>query len=152
MAKVQAPPPPPAKSTAKKIVKPAPEPEPVEVVDSSEVETPEINYVTSTQLAAQIGIKSTTLRRWLRTLPQYQDGNYTRYKWEPEDPFLIDAQKHYEEFAEAEEEKKVKRLAGLQAKADKKAAKASAQPEEKPDEEEDEEELESEEEEEEELE
>jgi len=85
-------------------------------------EPPAIEYVTSTQLAATIGIKSTILRRWLRTLPQYSDGGYTRYKWEPTDPFLKEAKERYEKFAASETEKQAKRLEDVREKAAKKEA------------------------------
>jgi len=123
---------------AKKVVKE----EPVEPV-----------YVTSTQLAAQIGIKPTILRRWLRTLPEFQDGGYTRYKWEPEDPFLESAPEAYAKYASQDEERRAKREAENAAKAAKKKAaengktttpkkKAKAEPEPEPEEDEAEEEFE----------
>jgi transposase-like protein len=59
-------------------------------------------YVTAPQLASTIGIEPTTLRRWLRTLPQFQDGGYTNYKWDANDPFLKEAKEHYAKFVEVE--------------------------------------------------
>jgi hypothetical protein len=59
-------------------------------------------YVTAAQLAATIGIEPTTLRRWLRTLPQFQDGGYTKYKWNQDDPFIKEAKEHYERFVVVE--------------------------------------------------
>jgi len=59
-------------------------------------------FVTAIQLAATIGIEPTTLRRWLRTLPQFQDGDYTKYRWDPNDPFLKEAKEHYEKFVVVE--------------------------------------------------
>lgn len=86
---------------------------------------PAIEYVTSKHLADQLNIKSTALRRWLRTLPQFQDGGYTRYKWEPGDPFLASAREHYEKYAASEKEKQEKRLAEAREKTAKKEAKAA---------------------------
>ena len=117
MAKVQATTPAPAKhapaASAPAAEKPAKTEKPAE---------PVIEYVTSAQLASTLGIKSTTLRRWLRTLPQFQDGGYTRYKWEPTDPFLKEAKDRYEKFAATEKEKQEKRLADAREKAAKKEA------------------------------
>ncbi len=111
-----------AKVQAASPAKTAPAKEVAKPVEKKE-EAPAIEYVTSTQLAATIGIKSTILRRWLRTLPQFQDGGYTRYKWEPTDPFLKEAKERYEKFAATEKEKQEKRLAEARDKAAKKEAK-----------------------------
>ncbi len=55
-----------------------------------------IRLVTAPQLASTIGIEPKALRGWLRTLPQYQDGTYTKYEWNPNDPFLKEAKEHFE--------------------------------------------------------
>lgn len=87
---------------------------------------PEIVMVTSTDLANKLGTKGTILRRWLRTLPQFQDAGYTRYKWEPTDPFLEIAEESFKKFQASDSEKKAKRLEEAREKAEKKeAAKAT---------------------------
>jgi hypothetical protein len=123
MAKVQSSTTAPAKH-APVAAAPAAKPEVTE--KAKKVAEPVVEYITSAQLASTIGIKSTTLRRWLRTLPQFQDGGYTRYKWEPTDPFLKEAKERYEKFAASETEKQEKRLAEARVKAEKKAAAAEA--------------------------
>lgn len=70
---------------------------------------PQITYVTSTDLAKKLGTKGTILRRWLRTLPKYQDSGYTRYKWEEGDPFLNDAEASFKKYQASAEDKKVER-------------------------------------------
>lgn len=71
---------------------------------------PEKVYITSRQVADELGIKPTVLRRYLRTLPHFQDGGYTRYKWDPSDPkdaqFLKDVKASYEKYTRSAEEKK----------------------------------------------
>jgi hypothetical protein len=128
MPKTQAPPPAkakPAPAPAKTTPAPAPASTATAVLDPPE---PEIDYVTSAQLASKIGIKSTILRRWLRTLPQYQDGGYTRYKWETDDPFLETAEEHYKQYAAAEGEKAAKRQEAAKAKEAAKAGKPAPAP------------------------
>lgn len=102
---------------------------------------PEAKMVTSRELADQLGTKPTILRRYLRTLPKYQDGGYTRYKWDEKDPFLKDVKASFEKFKTEEKEKNAKRLATLKEKkekaektadpkgAGKKAAKKDREPE-----------------------
>lgn len=87
---------------------------------------PEAKFVTSRDLADQLGTKPTILRRYLRTLPKYQDGGYTRYKWDEKDPFLKDVAKSFEKFKEDEKEKNAKRLATLKEKKDKAESKGEA--------------------------
>jgi hypothetical protein len=72
---------------------------------------PKPTLVTTSQLAAKLGTKPTTLRRYLRTLPKYTDNNYTRYGWEPNDPFLADVEASYKKYQTTEAEKKAKREA-----------------------------------------
>lgn len=81
---------------------------------------PQVTYVTSTDLAKKLGIKPTILRRWLRTLPKFQDSGYTRYKWEEGDPFLADAEASYKKYQSQVEDKRAQREAE---KLEKKAAK-----------------------------
>ena len=127
MSKVQASTPAPAKHAPAAAAPAAAKPV-TETKAEKKPEVPAIEYVTSAQLASTLGIKSTTLRRWLRTLPQFQDGGYTRYKWEPTDPFLKEAKERYEKFAASEKEKQEKRLEDARAKAAKKAEGGDAKP------------------------
>ena len=126
MSKIQASPSAPAKHAPAAAAPAAAKPEPAKKEKAAEV--PAIEYVTSAQLASTLGIKSTTLRRWLRTLPKFQDGGYTRYKWEPTDPFLKEAKERYEKFAASEKEKQEKRLEDARAKAAKKAVGGEPKP------------------------
>jgi len=87
---------------------------------------PEKKMITSTELAARLGTKPTILRRWLRTLPKFQDNGYTRYKWEEDDPFLADASASFEKYKKQSEEKKEARLAEAREKAEKKKAEKPA--------------------------
>jgi hypothetical protein len=89
---------------------------------------PEAKMVTSRELADQLGTKPTILRRYLRTLPKYQDGGYTRYKWDEKDPFLKDVKASFEKFKEDEKEKNAKRLATLKEKKEKAESKGDAVP------------------------
>ena len=59
-------------------------------------------FVTATQLATAIGIEPKALRDWLRKLPQFKDGSYTKYEWYPNDPFLKEAKEHFEKFVVVE--------------------------------------------------
>ena len=83
---------------------------------------PEVAWVTSTELAEQCQTQPTILRRWLRTLPQYQDGGYTRYKWDPADPFLSTA---VEQFAQFQASAEAAKIASETKKADKEARKTT---------------------------
>lgn len=101
--------------------------EAVAVVEQPKVKTktvvkavePEAKMITSRELAEQLGTKPTILRRYLRTLPKYQDGGYTRYKWDEKDPFLRDVMNSFEKFKEDEKEKNAKRLQTLKEKKEK---------------------------------
>jgi hypothetical protein len=108
------------KKTAPAETKPVPAAEPVKAAE------PVVEYVTSTQLAERLGTKGTILRRWLRTLPQFQDGGYTRYKWEPTDQFLKDAADGFAKYQKSDEEKKATRLEEARKKSEEKKAKAEA--------------------------
>lgn len=99
----------PAAETTKKAEKPA---------------EPQVTYVTSTDLAKKLGTKPTILRRWLRTLPKFQDSGYTRYKWEENDPFLADAEASFKKYQTTAEDKKAARE---EEKAKAKAAKPAAE-------------------------
>lgn len=97
---------------------------------------PEKKQISTTELAAQLGTKPTILRRWLRTLPRFQDNGYTRYKWDEDDQFLSDAKASFEKYQKQSEEKKEARLAEARDKSEKKAKKkseAKAEAEEEPD-------------------
>lgn len=96
---------------------------PVKEVATKEAKpaVPEIVYVTSKELAEKCGTKGTILRRWLRTLTQFQDSGYTRYKWEPNDPFLTEAPALFEKYQNADVEKKAARAVEAEAKAKAKA-------------------------------
>jgi plasmid replication initiation protein len=115
MSKVQASP---AKNT-----KPIPAAAPAKV---EKVAEPVIEYVTSTELATRLGTKGTILRRWLRTLPQFQDAGYTRYKWEPTDQFLKDAADGFAKYQKSDDEKKAARLEEARKKSEAKKAAADA--------------------------
>src|SRR5579859_1736368 len=73
-------------------------------------------FVTSKDLAHKLGVKPTNLRRYLRTLPAFQDKTYTRYKWKPDDPFLDDVVTSFKKFQETEAEKAEKRKATIREK------------------------------------
>lgn len=120
---------------------------------AAKTKEPEAKMVTSRELADQLGTKPTILRRYLRTLPKYQDGGYTRYKWDEKDPFLKDIKASFEKFKLDEKEKNAKRLATLKEKKEKvektvdpkgdgKKPKKTKEPEPEPEVEEDEPELE----------
>lgn len=118
-------------STEKSKKNPAPaKTEPAaEVVKVAEPVAPVIEYVTSTDLAQKLGTKPTILRRWLRTLPRFQDSGYTRYKWEKDDPFLKDAEESFKKFKVSDEEKKARReKENEEKKAKKEAEKQGAEP------------------------
>lgn len=115
---------------------------------------PKKNYITTKTLADQVGAKPAAVRRYLRTIKAFQDGTYTRYKWDPENKqdaaFLKDFKEGWEKHKVAEKEKNKKRLEDLKAKGKKgekteakgkKAAEAEEEEAEEPEEEEDEEEL-----------
>lgn len=89
---------------------------------------PAVKYVTSTDLAAKLGTKPTILRRWLRTLPRFQDSGYTRYKWEEGDPFLADAEASYKKYQSSAEDKKAERDKEREEVKSKKDAEKAAQP------------------------
>lgn len=92
---------------------------------------PEKKKITTTELAAMVGTKPTILRRYLRTLPRFQDNGYTRYGWDEDDQFLADAKASFEKYQKASEEKKEARLEEARKKAEtKKESKAKAKKEE----------------------
>jgi hypothetical protein len=114
--------------------KPAAAPAAAELKKEKELEKV---YVTSSELAAQLKTKGTILRRWLRTLPAFQDNGYTRYKWDPSDSkdaqFLKDAAFSFEKYQKSSDEKKTAREAELKEKAEaKKVAKETAKATKKP--------------------
>jgi len=131
------------------MVKKAPAPEPKVTVKTVGKKAPDTKkednkkYVTTKHLASQLGVKPATLRRYLRTQPAYQDGKYTRYKWDPEDSkdakFLTTVKDGFSKFQTAEKEKNRKRLAELKSK-DKTTAKGKKSKKVKEEEEEPEEE------------
>lgn len=102
---------------------------PAEAAKSEETKSVETVFITSTDLAATLGTKGTILRRWLRTLPQFQDSGYTRYKWDPANPadaqFLRDAKDSFSKHQKGDEEKKAARLE--EARKKKEAKDAAAQ-------------------------
>ena len=134
------------------MVKKAPAPEPKVTVKTVGKKAPDTKkednkkYVTTKHLASQLGVKPATLRRYLRTQPAYQDGKYTRYKWDPEDSkdakFLTTVKDGFSKFQTAEKEKNRKRLAELKSKdkttAKGKKSKKVKEEEEEPEEEEEE--------------
>jgi hypothetical protein len=83
---------------------------------------PAEDMITTKELAQQLDTKPTTLRRWLRSLPAFTDGTYTRYQWKLDDPFLEDAPASFAKFMEGEKERNKKRLAELKKKNEAKAA------------------------------
>lgn len=74
------------------------------------------NTVTTKQLAAKLGCAPTALRRFLRTLPTYQDKQYTRYGWPVGDKFLATIEQSYAKHVVSEDEK---RKVAKEAKAEK---------------------------------
>lgn len=76
--------------------------------------------VTSRMLADKIGCKPAALRRYLRSLPSFQDKTYTRYKWPEGDKQLAQIEAGYAKFKESEKEKNAKRLAAIKDKGGKK--------------------------------
>jgi|SRR5579859_3106414 len=68
----------------------------------------EIMPIQTKHLAAKFGIKPTTLRRILRTMPEYNDGLHTNYRW-AEDDARIDA--IAQKLQEIEEEKQARTVA-----------------------------------------
>jgi hypothetical protein len=113
----------------KKAAKPAEEV--VEKPAKKEAE-PEKVMTTSSDVAKQLGIRPTILRRYLRTLPRFQDSGYTRYKWDPSDPkdkqFLDDIKVSYEKYTKSAEEKKAARDAERAEAAAKKKSEAGDAP------------------------
>lgn len=105
------------------------ETKPAAVAEPAKTVEPKVEFITSTHLAEKLGTKGTILRRWLRTLPAYQDSGYTRYKWDPADPkdaqFLKDAEASFKKHQTADSEKKEKRLEEARAKAEEKKTKAA---------------------------
>jgi len=84
-----------------------------------------IRYLLTKDVAAIHKMKPSKLRRVLRSLKQFQDGGYTRYKWEEGDPFLATLGGLIEKFNVKERERNQARLASLKAKGkEKKGAKA----------------------------
>lgn len=77
---------------------------------------PKVKYLTSKDVAAVHKVKPSFLRRVLRSLPKYQDGGYTRYKWEEGDTFLATLGKTIEAFRVKEKDRNAKRLAALKDK------------------------------------
>lgn len=82
-------------------------------------------------LAARFGVKPAFLRRFLRSLKQYQDGGYTRYGWRPNDPFLTTLAESLKKFKERESQRNKERLAKLK-EGDGKKKKRSAPQQEQP--------------------
>jgi hypothetical protein len=80
-------------------------------------EEPKIEYITTKHIADELGIKPATLRRYLRSLPMFQDEGYTRYKFDPNNKDdqrkLKDIKAGYAKFATEEKEKNKKRLEEL---------------------------------------
>ena len=89
-------------------------------------------YITPNHLAEKLGTKPATVRRYLRTLPGFQDSTYTRYKWEKgvDDKKVEDILAGFEKFKESEKVKNAKRLEELKKKeaAKKEAAAKEAAP------------------------
>lgn len=56
---------------------------------------PEAEYTTPNELAAEFAISPKTVRDWLRTLPQFQDGGYTRYRLRKDGPVVEEAAKRF---------------------------------------------------------
>lgn len=103
-------------------------PAPVETKKAEKAAEPTVKYVTSTDLAAKLGVKSTILRRYLRTLPRFQDSGYTRYKWEEGDPFLNDIEASFKKYQSSAEDKKEARDKERAEKAEAKKAEKAAEP------------------------
>lgn len=86
----------------------------------AKVEEPKIDYVTSRKIADDLGIRPASLRRYLRSLPSFQDEGYTRYKWDPNKASdmkqVADIKSGYAKHAESEKEKTKKRLEDIKAK------------------------------------
>lgn len=89
--------------------KATPTEKPAVATKAEKVEKPTL--VTTSQLAAQLGTKPTILRRYLRSLPAYQDNQYSRYGWEPGDQFLADVTASFAKYQTKEADKKAKREA-----------------------------------------
>lgn len=81
---------------------------------------PEKKYITTKILADKLKTKPAALRRYLRSIPAFQDETYTRYKWDPENAkdakFLDDVAERYAKFQATEKEKNAKRLKDLKDK------------------------------------
>lgn len=92
---------------SKKAEKPAKEEKPV--------------FVTTRDLAERLGTKQTILRRFLRSLPKFQDSGYTKYKWEPGDPFLNDIAESFKKYQSSAADKKADRQKEAEAKKAQKA-------------------------------
>ena len=109
----------------------------------SKKEEVKIEYITTKHIADELGIKPATLRRYLRSLPMFQDEGYTRYKFDPNNKDdqrkLKDIKAGYAKFATEEKEKNKQRLENLK-KEGKKDSKAPAKGKGKKVEDEDEEE------------
>lgn len=105
---------------------------------------PKKNLITTKSLADKVGAKPAAIRRYLRTIKTFQDGTYTRYKWDPENAkdaqFLKDFEAGWEKHKVAEKEKNKKRLEDLKAKGKDKKAEAKGKKKEEPEEEAEEEE------------
>jgi phage antirepressor YoqD-like protein len=100
--------------------------ESVPAVTPAPAAVPEEKLITTKDLAAKLGTKPTTLRRYLRTLPHYQDKTYTRYGWKEDDPFLSDVESGFTKYQTAEKEKNVERLKTTKEKKEAKAAAITA--------------------------
>lgn len=78
--------------------------------------------ITTRVLAGQIGVRPASLRRYLRTMPAFQDEKYTRYGWDEGDKQLQAIKDGFSKFQTSEKEKNKKRLAELKKTAGKKQA------------------------------
>ena len=57
----------------------------------AQVNTPELvtmKPIQTKHLAAHLNLKPTTLRRILRSMPEYADGVHTNYRWAEKDPMF----------------------------------------------------------------
>ena len=116
------------KEAPKKEVKKASTPETKGAKETKKEKAPEKKYVTTREIATSLGVKPATLRRYLRTLPKFQDSGYTRYKWDPDSKEdmqnVEDIKTSFKKHAEKEaKDKNAKKAEKAEAK---KAEKASA--------------------------
>ena len=64
------------------------------VIDKT-IGIPSEEFVTPKDLAVTLNTTPKTVRKWLRTLPQFQDSRHTRYKWRKDDPFVREAEARF---------------------------------------------------------